>query len=435
MKSERTGPVAANQGDLPAARNAVSRLVLIAGTAVLLLALSALTVRRTAQADDVIDVTAGDVAGLISAIEAANADPAADTIRLENGTYTLTALYDSNAGLPAIISPVTIEGNGATIRRDPNSVDFRVFSVAGDGDLTLRHLTVSGGSIPFAEGGGIMGSTGSSVTIDNSTVTQNAAAYGGGGVSTQGTLTMINSAVTSNTSGRYGGGLVVNSGATAAITNCTMSGNAAGLDGGAVAVAGELRVAHATIVSNTAVTGGGGVYQPGVGVVRLSHSIVSGNRADHSHEVLGLVSVNAYNLFGHGGETDAQAFSDTATLGSSDITATSDGTDPTALDAILAPLAHNGGDTRTHALVAGSPAVEGGDPGFTPPPPYDQRGPSYQRIVGGRIDIGAYEYGARPVGGFTRPGAASVLPRPWVGLAVLAVVAAVGALVLPRLRR
>src|SRR5512146_3240098 len=61
------------------------------------------------------------VAGLISAINTANANGQADTISLAaNCTYTLTTANntgDHNAsGLPVIASDITINGNGATIQ-------------------------------------------------------------------------------------------------------------------------------------------------------------------------------------------------------------------------------------------------------------------------------------------------------------------------------
>jgi len=58
---------------------------------------------------------------------------------------------------------------------------------------------------------------------------------------------------------------------------------------------------------------------------------------------------------------------------------------------MLGPLQDNGGPTFTHALLTGSPAIDAGDPNFTPPPYYDQRGPGFARVVNGRIDIGAFE--------------------------------------------
>jgi type II secretory pathway pseudopilin PulG len=61
-------------------------------------------------------------------------------------------------------------------------------------------------------------------------------------------------------------------------------------------------------------------------------------------------------------------------------------------DALLGPLQDNGGPTFTHALLPGSPAIDAGDPSFTPPPFFDQRGgPAFERVVNGRIDIGSFE--------------------------------------------
>jgi hypothetical protein len=61
-------------------------------------------------------------------------------------------------------------------------------------------------------------------------------------------------------------------------------------------------------------------------------------------------------------------------------------------DPMLGPLRDNGGPTFTHALLAGSPAINAGAPIFvTPPPQYDQRGPGFARVVQSRIDIGSFE--------------------------------------------
>ncbi len=57
----------------------------------------------------------------------------------------------------------------------------------------------------------------------------------------------------------------------------------------------------------------------------------------------------------------------------------------------LDSLQDNGGATLTHALLPGSPAIDAGDPDFNPPPSSDQRGVGFPRVVGGHIDIGAYE--------------------------------------------
>jgi hypothetical protein len=60
-------------------------------------------------------------------------------------------------------------------------------------------------------------------------------------------------------------------------------------------------------------------------------------------------------------------------------------------DPLLGPLQDNGGPTFTHELLPGSPAINAGDPNFVGPPDYDQRGPDYVRVTGGRIDVGSFE--------------------------------------------
>ena len=54
--------------------------------------------------------------------------------------------------------------------------------------------------------------------------------------------------------------------------------------------------------------------------------------------------------------------------------------DTIGLDPMLGPLADNGGRTRTHALLPGSPAIDAGNNGggFL----WDQRGPGFPRVVG-----------------------------------------------------
>jgi hypothetical protein len=76
----------------------------------------------------------------------------------------------------------------------------------------------------------------------------------------------------------------------------------------------------------------------------------------------------------HHGLTNAHAFED-FTPGATDITVTSNGNRSTALANILnTTLANNGGPTRTHALVAGSPTIDSVTHGTCPPRARDQRG-------------------------------------------------------------
>jgi hypothetical protein len=70
---------------------------------------------------------------------------------------------------------------------------------------------------------------------------------------------------------------------------------------------------------------------------------------------------------------------------------------------LLGPLRANGGLTRTHALLSGSPAIDQGsenplNPNTNSPYGFDQRGAGlangsvdYPRVSGSQADIGAYE--------------------------------------------
>jgi hypothetical protein len=67
------------------------------------------------------------------------------------------------------------------------------------------------------------------------------------------------------------------------------------------------------------------------------------------------------------------------------------------LDPMLGPLHYNGGTTRTHALLPGSPAIDAGN--NVVGAHYDQRfrsadsGSGFERVIGPRADIGAFESG------------------------------------------
>ena len=109
-----------------------------------------------------------------------------------------------------------------------------------------------------------------------------------------------------------------------------------------------------------------------------------------------------FNLFGHSGETDAQAFK-FFTPGASDIKATSDGTNVALASILNTTLANNGTQPHpfTHALVSGSPAIDVAPDTACQTTPFnvDQRGGA--RNIDGNstassneCDIGAFEYGS-----------------------------------------
>jgi len=85
-------------------------------------------------------------------------------------------------------------------------------------------------------------------------------------------------------------------------------------------------------------------------------------------------------------------------------------------DPMVGPLQDNGGPTFTHALLPGSLAIDAGDPSFTPPPIFDQRGPGFDRVRNDRIDSGSFEVQTgttpTPTSTPTPTPTASPIPRP-----------------------
>lgn len=384
---------------------------------------------------------------LIEALVNANEDAAtyadcapgsgADTITLKEKEYKLWRAHNSGDaganGLPVITSPITIEGNGAVIARHEDAGEFRILTVEASGDLTLRNTTVSGGYLGpdsgYAYGAGIY-NAGGKVTLINSTVSDNAALYIGGGIynASGGSVTLMNSTISGNFSVDDGAGLLnaegevtlINSTVrdndteegeagglfneidqTITMINSTVSHNHAGKGGGGISSDGILVVRNSTITQNSTEGDGGGVRTRISSFTTFEQSIVSGNTALGGGSefftgytdlgTIGLVTADGYNLFGDSGKSTAAAIGSyypnlIFTPGASDIVATNDGAQPTALNAILDPtLQNNGGATATHALVNGSPALDRTPSG----PATDQRGMARPR--GADFDIGAFE--------------------------------------------
>ncbi|KOU84343.1 hypothetical protein ABZY83_36595 [Streptomyces virginiae] len=192
------------------------------------------------------------VPDLVAAVDAANSSPGPDTLQLARKcTYTLTAPDPVNPGngLPVITSEITIDGRGATIRRDErgNKVPkFRILFVGPTGNLTLTRTTISGGfatdcpAFPdppgLACGGGISNTGTMKVTRSKfigNTARSDVFAQGGG-IDSPGSGSVSETEVTANH--------VVYSGSEA-------GGGAAG---GAISNDGPLTVTRSRLTGNTA---------------------------------------------------------------------------------------------------------------------------------------------------------------------------------------
>ena len=250
----------------------------------------------------------------------------------------------------------------------------------------VRSSTVSGNDATGGEGGGIFASVGASLAVENSTIAGNRAGLGGGIGIENGTLVIRNSTVSGNSAVGEGGGvfsLNADLSPSTTVENTTISGNAAGSDGGGIFLSkGTTRVRNTTVAfnradnDNTGGGNGGGIAADGVTAVRLQSTLVGDNAAGTTGtgpDISGtLVATNS--LIGNtAGTLFVEAF-DSDILG---------------MDPLLGPLQFNGGPTKTHALLAGSPAINhGANPGGLST---DQRGSGFRRAAGAGVDIGAFE--------------------------------------------
>ena len=234
---------------------------------------------------------AGDATALNTAINTANSTPGSDTILL-TANITLTSVGNSSpdfgdTGLVPIMSDITIDGRGFSITRDAGAPNFRILLVVNGGNLTLRNVRVSAGvgtavfNNTFCSGsscgGGVYNQ--GTLTITNSTISDNSASEFGGGIYNQGTLTIMNSTFSGNTAASNGGGVYQRSGSTLTITNSTFSGNSAGGRGGGVAIIDSgVTIMNSMFSGNTAGSEGGAVSSFG-GVITITNSIISSNSA------------------------------------------------------------------------------------------------------------------------------------------------------------
>jgi hypothetical protein len=291
------------------------------------------------------------------------------------------AYQGGNATLTIVNSTVT--HNSAAIHGLSGGVGGGICNDADLGSATLA-MTNSivtnneiGAGIPaHGEGGGIFSD--GTMAITNSVVSGNTAGYVGGGISNGGTLTIDSSTLSGNNAiGMTGGdgfgyaGGIANFG-TLTITNSTLSGNSATFSGGGVTNSGTVTVKNSTLSGNTANVNGG-IINGADGTVEIGNTILK-------------AGASGANISRDGGTVTSHGYNLSSDNGGGFLTAAGDqiNTDP-----MLGPLQNNGGPTFTHIPLTGSPAINAGDPNFTPPPLYDQRG--YARVVNGRIDIGSLE--------------------------------------------
>jgi CSLREA domain-containing protein len=301
---------------------------------------------------------------------------------IENAGGTITAILDSAfSGNRAAYNGGAIENyigssigqiTGSHFLNNQARYGAGLIDFSGIGQISHTSFignTATGGLDAY--GGGIY-AVGAIALIEACTFDGNSSTVYGGGIyaeSTDAIGVVIASLFTGNSSAS-GGGLMEYDGSMGAILNSTFSGNTATIHGGGI----ELGSGGATIVAiiNTTITGntaplGANVYSASNTAIPIQNSI------------FGVPLGGGANFVGT--STDAGGnFSD-------DMTPSGAAAIVPGVDYDLA-LAANGGPTKTHALLAGSPAIDA--TGTCPAALHntDQRGAPRDASC----DSGAYEY-------------------------------------------
>jgi CSLREA domain-containing protein len=321
------------------------------------------TVNTTA---DLVDTDPGDGVcatdngncSLRAAVQETNVLPAADTIFLppapaaERYTLSLSGADEDAAatGDLDVLDDLLLSGTGSGLVVIQGDGADRVFDVFAPASVEMADLMIQEG---------------------------NALGAAGGGIRNTGTLTLT--AVTLRDNVAVDGGALANlEEGSLSLANCTLSGNSATALGGALANFDDASAAvlNSTITNNAAVSGSSGVHN--LAVIELQNTIIAENSGGKNcaGSIDGIVSL------GNNLESADSCFLASPT----DIPDT-----PAGLDV----LAENGGNSLTHALLAGSAAIDAGDDASCPGNdqrqalrPFDGDGDGTATC-----DIGAYEAG------------------------------------------
>jgi hypothetical protein len=284
----------------------------------------------------------------------------------------VTSPITLTSGEIAIGQEQTIAGPTDTRLVISGNNNSRVFNVNWwQAKLKISDLTITGGK---ANPGAGIRSEGNLI-ISNSTLTDNHAegnnlnGSGGAIYAQSGSLSITNSTISGNTAHGYGGGLF-NQTNNATLINVTITNNRADSDGDGVEY-------------------DGGIIQLG-SHMNLRNSIVAGNFKGTGNTASDLTG-NASDPYAAGSRNNLIGVNDDSTGLDGNINLLGSLASP--INPLLGTLANNGGPTKTHLLLSGSPALKAGinttADGNTTVLLSDQRGVS--RASEGPIDIGAVE--------------------------------------------
>ena len=263
------------------------------------------------------------------------------------------------------------------------ALDFSGPVVIQDTRIVDNHADSSPLSGDYGYNSGGIGGYAKSLTIRRSEIAQNSADFIGGigafnvdanlqGAESAMQFTIVDSTVSGNVANQSLGGIVAGGNVAAIVANSTVAANVAnwlnqepprvsniGLYTDATNPPSRSNATPPTLQLASSIVAGGQSSSPDIGTlgVPVPFSVTASNS---------LVQFLDSNV---------------VLAGSGNLV---------AVDPMLGPLAFNSGTTRTRALLAGSPVINGGSNPLNLTT--DQRGTAFPRVVSGTADMGAFEY-------------------------------------------
>ncbi len=331
------------------------------------------------------------------------------TVSNNEATYAGGGLYNFNGEVN--LADSTVSGNsagiyGGGVYNPEGTVNLVGSTVSGNqarnggglanlSTLTVTRSTVSDNSAET--GGGLWNDQRGVMKLRASTVSGNQATASGGGLANgrsyrpyesekAGRITIAASTFSTNQAGENGGA-IQNWDGRLTLVDSTISGNEAGIEGGGVYNSGyfwqmaSMSIRNSTLAGNRAGTDGGGVFMRWGGSITLGNVLIADSQgpgkdcsiAEGEYLKRSFLGVNLVED-GSCGVVEAGGLSGDPGLG---------------------PLQDNGGPTATHALLAGSPAIDAVDDALCRK--RDQRGVA--RPQAAHCDIGAFEHAEAQVPG------------------------------------
>ncbi|WP_298609468.1 choice-of-anchor Q domain-containing protein, partial [uncultured Spirosoma sp.] len=279
-------------------------------------------------------------------------------------------------GRPAV-NPVNGQPSSSTLSSNGNAIisNYRNGLTA---TAVLDGFVITGGGGYI---GGAIYNNNTSPSFVNCLLTGNKANSGGAIYNAGGSPSLINCALTGNTA-EYLGGAIYISGGSPSLINCSLTGNKADYFGGGAIYnenSSNPSLINCSLTGNTAPVGGA-IYNTNSGLT-LTNAVVWNNGGANT-----FVNNNNSTITAHYSLFDASVTGYT--------------TDPTNLTTTTSPFV----SSTSVALIACAPAINAGAPtsqtaatgpySVTALPTTDLSG--NQRIVGGRVDMGAVEFQGTP---------------------------------------